>query len=104
MSTRYLTDTHDITGILSTSYAGTTTLAPLSSSTSIEVICTHEVSGTVVTLTGTDDAIGASETGAYTAAVGGATFTAAGRYSRRVVVEWGVESRTYPDVVLTVLE
>lgn len=103
MSTRYLTDTHDITGILSTSYAGTTTLAPLSSSTSIEVICTHEQSGTEVVITATDDAITSAETGAYTAACNAATFTEAGRYARRVVVEWGVESRTYPDVVLTVL-
>lgn len=104
MTTRYLTDTHDITGILSTVYAGTTTLAPLSSSTSIEVICTHETTGAEVVIPATDDAISGSETGAYTAACSAATFSAAGRYARRVVVEWGVESRTYPDVALTVLE
>ena len=100
---RYLTDTNDITGTLSTVYAGTTTAAALSSATSIEVQCTHEQSGTVVTITGTADAITSAETGNYTAACNGSTFTEAGRYSRRVVVEWGVESRTYPDVALVVL-
>lgn len=102
--TRYLTDTHDITGVCSvTSAAGVVAYAALSSATSIEVICTHEQSGTVVTITATADAITSAETGAFTAAVSGATFSEAGRYAVRTVVEWGTESRTYPGVALTVL-
>lgn len=104
MTTRYLSDTHDITGVCSTtSTAGAVTYAALSSATSIEVICTHEQSGTVVTITATADAITTAETGAFTAACNGATFTEAGRYTVRVVAEWGAESRTYPGVALIVL-
>jgi hypothetical protein len=104
MTTRYLSDTHDITGVCSvTSAAGVVAYAALSSATSIDVVCTHEQSGTVVTITATADAISGSETGAFTAACNGSTFTEAGRYAVRVVVEWGAESRTYPGVALTVL-
>lgn len=104
MTTRFLSDTHDITGVCSvTSAAGVIAYAALSSATSIEVTCTHEQSGTVVTIAATADAITSAETGAFTAACDASTFTEAGRYAVRVVVEWGTESRTYPGVALTVL-